>query len=83
MGIQAVQTLCKGTRTFVSAALLRHAVPDKLVQNSQLKSEVNSSSYLKSVNTFPNAQHYSAVEISYSAGTEGTLRMETVSPLKQ
>lgn len=53
MGIQAVQTLCKGTRMFVSAALLRHAVPDKLVQNSQLKSEVNSSSYLKSVKYLP------------------------------
>lgn len=38
---------------FAPAALHRHSVPDKLVQNPQLKSNVNSSSYQKSVRYFP------------------------------
>lgn len=34
IGIHTVQTLCKGTRVFVPAALHGHAVLDKLVKKS-------------------------------------------------
>lgn len=67
---------------FAPAALHRHSVPDKLVQNPQLKSNVNSSSYQKSVRYFPKCTALFNSRDPLVSRNRSHFEMETISPLE-